>query len=380
MDRMHIQIGVGGRFHADRMAATFLGAGHRVELFTTFPSSRFPIIPKEVIHSFTLPEVVFRLAQVMGSEHWGDQIKLSWFGKKMAQSIARAQSADLFIGWSSFSLETLRTRQAGRHVVVRDSAHIAYQYDLLKEEYRKFGRTFPDRQFCLERELEEYDRADSIVVLSDFAKKTFVEKGISASKVDVLRLGADTSVFHPSADRLAQLPLKAVYFGQLSIKKGIHYLLEATRDLKHLELTLVGSVDPDFRPLLQKYSHAQIHKPMAHPQLASFIREFDLFVFPTLEDGFGQTLIQAMASGLVSVVTDNCGAAERMEDAGVIVPIRDAFALRTALQKFIENPQLLPAMKHKAVALARRYSWATYSADVLAWAIHKDAQIKQAIS
>ena len=81
-----------------------------------------------------------------------------------------------------------------------------------------------------------------------------MDRGFPPEKVHVLRLGVDTSLFSPAKDYEFKRPLKIVYFGYLSIRKGVHYLLEATKKFspQELELHLIGSVEREFKPILEK--------------------------------------------------------------------------------------------------------------------------------
>jgi glycosyltransferase involved in cell wall biosynthesis len=271
---------------------------------------------------------------------------------------------DLFIGWSSFSLETLKKRTANLQILMRDSAHIRFQYDLLSQEYEKFGFTFPNRSFCLERELEEYELADRIWVLSEFAKQTFISQGISPDKVEVLPLGVDLERFKPLEKVPEPSPLRVIYFGIISYRKGVQYLLEATQDFspKEVELNLIGAVEPEFKKTLSKYSHFNYQNPLPQSELAKEIRNHHVFVFPTLEDGFGQTLVQGMASGLVPITTTHCGSADFtfLKGSDLRVPPRSSQAIRERLVQILKDPGLLKTLREKSIQSAQDMTWGHY--------------------
>ena len=369
---MEIDIGVGGRFHADQMFDGLQGACHSVSLFTSYPPSRFPNVPSANIYSFLWPEIVFRGLSKLGFENQGDLAKMVSFGQRMAKAIEeRKKTADFFFGWSSFSLETLRLRAAKNTVVLRDSAHIQFQNRILQEEYQRLNVPYPDRSLCEGRELEEYSLADTIFVLSDFAKRTFVSAGIPEDKIHKLPLAVDLSRFKPIAKQVSQGPLKILYFGNLSIQKGVHHLLEATQALSpsEAELTLIGAMDRQLLPICRKYSHAKILPAMPQAELAKVIPHFDLFVFPTLHDGFGQTLLQAMACGLVPIVSNHCGAADHVKSGenGWVFPAGDVTVLKNLLREVISQPDKLPALARKAVQSAGGRPWSAYQSDLNTW-------------
>ena len=127
--------------------------------------------------------------------------------------------------------------------------------------------------------------ADQIVVCSKFAKKTMVDHGIPEGKVRILRLGVDTAVFKPRKIFEPKRPLKAVFFGAVSVRKGVAYLLEATEHFssRDLQLFVIGPVEKGLERTMRRYAHATFLPPMPHPQLAEMVREMDFFVFPSLE-------------------------------------------------------------------------------------------------
>lgn len=308
----------------------------------------------------------------LGCENWSDLYKMKSFGKATANQVHRGDRArDLFLGWSSFSLETLRLNHAKTKVIVRDSAHIFFQNEVLRNEYGRLGLRYPDRSDCLERELAEYDLADRILLLSRFAKKTFVDRGVPEKKLKIIPLGIDVSVFHPPPVLSVSLPLKVVYFGTLSIQKGIHYLLDSTAQFspKVLEVHLIGHKDRHFRRFLSQYRHAHVHRPMPHAKLAEFIRGMHAFVFPTLHDGFGLVLPQAMASGLVPIVSDQCGAVELVQHGsnGFVIPPQSASAIAECLHQLIDNPAIAAQMRREACTSRTLTTWDDYGAQLRGW-------------
>lgn len=251
---------------------------------------------------------------------------------------------------------------------MRDSSHIRFQYQLLQSEYEKFGHNFPNRAFCFERELEEYELADRIWVLSEFAKSTFVQSGINAGKIDVLPLGVDLERFKPLDKFVEPSPLRIIYFGIISFRKGVHYLLEATKNFspKQIELNLIGAVEPEFRNVLSQYSHFNYHKPMSQSDLANEIRKHHVYVFPTLEDGFGQTLVQAMASGLVPITTEHCGSADFtfLKRSDWRVKPHSAEQIQVKIESLLNSPELLSHLRDQSIASAKEMTWGCYQQQI----------------
>lgn len=362
----NIGIGVGGRFHSDFMYQALTDLGFSPQVLTTLPKNRF-LIPENDIQNFIWPELVFRAARNIGLESSGDAFKMRYFGKFLSDYLLKNRP-DIFIGWSSFSLETLKSRPAKYHILMRDSSHIKFQYQLLQNEYKKFGHDFPDRTFCFERELEEYELADRIWVLSEFAKSTFVNFGISSDKIDVLPLGVDLERFKPLDKFVEPSPLRIIYFGTISFRKGVHYLLEATKNFspKQIELNLIGAIEPEFRDVLSQYSHFNYQKAMSQSELANEIRKHHVYVFPTLEDGFGQTLVQAMASGLVPITTEHCGSADFtfLRGSDWRVQPHSSEQIEIKIESLLNSPDLLSNLRDQSIASAKEMTWGQYQQQI----------------
>ena len=360
MKTLRVDIIVGGRFHADRMARALLDGGHEAMVHTSLPRSRFPGLPPERVRPLCLPEVVYRAARLAKIEPWGERVKMVTFGRAAARGVRR--DLDVLAGWSSFVLEAFRVKGNARRVLLRDSTHIDHQSGVVAEEMARFGwSTSPS--VATDRELLEYELADEILVPSEYARRTFLARGVSSRKLRILMSGVDTSLFHPAAEFSPGRPLKAVCFGYLSVRKGVPRLLEAIEKVpaSALELHLVGPVESRVAPLIAR-SRAILHPAMSHPALAAFLRTMDFSVQPTLEDGFSATLVQAMASGLVPVTTDACGAGELIEPgvSGFVVPAGDTARLTEALFRIIDDPGCLEKMRGPTVAAVARVSWEAY--------------------
>lgn len=349
-----------------------LRAQFDAQLFTSFPKSRFPRIPAAAVHSFLWPEILFRGWKALGLDAYGGALKMAAFGRAMAAEIRRLNRAsDLSLTWSSFGLEVMEQGYARRYVTIRDSAHIDFQIEVLEAEYRRFNQRFPEHSFVRNREVKEYALSDRILVLSEFAKRTFLEKGFPEKKIKVLGLGADLSLFTSGPVRTAPGPLRVIYFGTLSIQKGVKYLLEATKPLagRDLTLTLVGSVDPEFADTLAHYGHYTHFPPMPHSRLAQFIRDFDVFVLPSIHDGFATVVPQAMASGLIPIVTNHCGAAELIQTGrnGFVVPAFSAEAIQSLLHALIRDPAQRVALAETLRKTAPALDWKHYESGLTQW-------------
>lgn len=357
VDKPKIAIGVGGIFQSDRLAKALSSLGCEVDLFPTLPRSRFHYFDRARIHPILHPEVVLRASQKLHFENWGDLVKMRLFGRAFARKIEAMEiTPDVVIGWSSFALEAFKDHPEALKILVRESSHILTQDSILRKEFARFDLPMADRRICIRRELQEYDLADRIFVLSQFALNSFVENGVPRSKLHILPMPTDTSLFYPDEKREPSSPLKVVYFGNLSIRKGVQHLLEATAKLpaERIQLKLVGKVLDDFTKVLARYPQFEVAPPLTQSELANFLRTQDVFVLPTMEDGFGAVVPQALASGLITVVTQSCGAADLIQEGknGWVIEPGSPAAINKALLRLSNSATTVKKMRKFVIGSA----------------------------
>ena len=162
----------------------------------------------------------------------------------------------------------------------------------------------------------------------------------------------DLSVFQPgAAPRPKDRPLTVINTGQLSLRKGTPYLLEAYRLVRREEpsarLLLTRSIRNDVEPILSRYGDLPLEwaPGLPHAQLAERLRSADVFVMPSLEEGMVRTALEALACGLQVVLTPNTGTSDFVQPGvnGEIVPIRDPKATAEAILKCWERARGGPA-------------------------------------
>jgi glycosyltransferase involved in cell wall biosynthesis len=277
-----------------------------------------------------------------------------------------------------------RAKAVGARTVLNyPIAHHRWQYRFYAEEADRnpeFSRALPafgDVQ-AHARELDrEIELADSILVGSSFAKETFVAQGVPPEKLAVIPYGVDVQRFEPvEPARLHSKPFRVLFVGQIGERKGISYLLKAYAAFKKRdsELHLVG----DFvkgGDAYKRFRELFRHTPnLPHAELPSLFRSADVFVFPTLVEGMGLVVLEAMASGVPVIVTPN-GPGDIVRDGvdGYVVPSRDSAAVAERLERLYADPALRMEMGKNARAQAERWSWSRYAARAANFVLQQDA-------
>ena len=366
---MKVAIAVHGRFHAFDLARGLHTRDALSQVATTYPA---------FVARRWLPAPI-RLSTAPWLEAWRrlygrvpllpapDPALAVAFGRFAARTLP--EGADLLVGWSSASLEAIpAARSRGMRVVIeRGSTHIQHQTEILTAEYARLGLgRAPTPPALVERELSEYEQADAIAVPSRFAASTFVARGVPATKVIVNPLGVDRGRFAVPVKAGTGKP-RILFAGEIGVRKGIAHLLEAFASLSAgAELHLVGPVEPGFEVILARCSLAGVilHGPLSGTALVRAYANADIFCLPSIEEGFGMVLGEAMAAGLPVVATSVTGASELIESGreGILVPPADVPALRDALRALIDDSANRARMGAAARArLDKGLSWNDYA-------------------
>ena len=206
-----------------------------------------------------------------------------------------------------------------------------------------------------------------IVCASNYVKRSIENHHGRITPVYVVPYGADVSVpakVWTAGDESG--PLRLLYVGMLDPRKGIHYMFEALAriDPGEYHLTLAGRWKDGFREWLDaRFKVNYIHiGQMTLRDLYPIYRRNHLFLFPTLHEGFGLVLLEALASGIPVAATERCGAPDIMTDGveGFWFHSADADSLYEMLRRALNERRRLPEMGRAARLLAERLTWSAY--------------------
>jgi glycosyltransferase involved in cell wall biosynthesis len=237
--------------------------------------------------------------------------------------VARESNATAVYGLSGYMREVLESgAERGRPTIVdHGSLHIETERQILQEECARFGfSAFGNWQYewLVRRMRDEFAQARHIVCCSELARETMVRNGVAADKLVVHKLGVNLDEFSrkPGRPRVSG-PMRLMFVGAMTPLKGLHYLLDAFMRLDtDTELWLVGALpsDPVLKKMLadcmQRTGRVKVIGPVAQAELNALYHQCDLFVLPSLSDGWGMVVSQALACGLPVVVSDMTGAKE----------------------------------------------------------------------
>jgi glycosyltransferase involved in cell wall biosynthesis len=212
----------------------------------------------------------------------------------------------------------------------------------------------------------ELERADCVLVQSNFCRDSMVWNGIPEEKIFINPMGVDTSMFLPRQS----VPLKPRFIcvGTICLRKGHQYLFRAfeivKRKLPEAELICVGDYKSDFRRQRQKWEGSFTHIPhIPQSKIAQLLRTCTAFVFPSQEEGIARAQIEALAAGLPVIGTHEGGATTLVRDGieGFIVRGRDPRHIADAMIQVFLDPELNQKMGEAAYKKgAFKNTWQDY--------------------
>ncbi|MEO0683575.1 MAG: glycosyltransferase family 4 protein, partial [Cyanobacteria bacterium J06649_11] len=199
------------------------------------------------------------------------------------------------------------------------------------------------------REQQERDLADSIVCGSEFVKQSLVERGNEDKKINVVPLGKTNSLsqvdFVKKTTPREQIEgLRVLFAGQVSLRKGIPYLLEALQMLEGkypVTCKIAGSIAVNPK-ILRKYgSLCDFLGQVPRSEMKKLYQWADVFVLPSIIEGSAMVTYEAMCYGLPIITTYNSGSIVRDGIDGYIVPLRDSEAIAEKLRNLYINDGVL---------------------------------------
>jgi len=220
----------------------------------------------------------------------------------------------------------------------------------------------------LKRFAGECEQADLIIVLSDVAKKTFIQAGFAAEKVKVITPFVDTNRFQPTLK--TDQVFRVLYVGTIEPRKGLPYLVKAflQADIPNSELLIIGGASTRG---LRKFMTETLNKNtnikqefwnFSQDDPTRVFGKSSVLVLPSVEDGFGLVALEAMACGLPVIVSSNCGAADVVNNGinGFITPPRDVETMANKLRFLAENAAMRSEMGRFARITAQQYNQEIY--------------------
>ncbi len=341
---MRIVISTGRQAHYRLPANAFVRRGDDVTVYTATPPGRMRGFDPAVRHRYVpAPVAVFNGVTRIRTALWLDELDSTLFDRWAALAL---KDCDLLLGAASSSLATGKAaqRMGGTFVLDRACPDIRVQQAVMVEEARKAGGTFrTNSPWFVERQVQEYETADFILSPSNYSRDSFPEH---LKKKTILAPLYGRAKVAPRLPKPAGACFVLGVVGNDPLRKGYMYLLQAWKELAlpNAQLKIRSGSNFGQYPVLSKLLAEQpsVHIMNYIADISAFYGECDAFILPSVDDGFGMALFEAVANGVPSIATRNCGASELLVDERDCLLI-DAFSveqIKQAVLRLYESREL----------------------------------------
>jgi glycosyltransferase involved in cell wall biosynthesis len=296
-------------------------------------------------------------SRAVALRHWADAQFDAWAAQRLPGNIQAV------ICYENAALETFRVAQQHGIKTILDAASFHYAW---QDEFYEPVEDNDAHEAINTRKEKEIQHADHILTVSELARKSYLDAGVSPSRVTSVPMGADLSEFTLSDNPPAgDPPFTFLFAGHAGRRKGADLLLEASEHLADVaerdhRLQFAGGYDDG----LFEQTTAPVEKLgfLNHSALAEAFRRADCLVLPSRHDSFGRVVVEAMATGLPVLVSEHVGAKELVKEGetGWVVPAEDVPALTRLMRRCMDHQEQLQEMSMAAAETARRYSWEEY--------------------
>lgn len=347
-----------------------------------------PGIPDALVQSWNARAIGWelrlkRMTQTRGLK--GRYLGYCDVGRRFAQAMVRSLKARrqlppeaVFFGYDTCSLEVMEyLKDRGVRCIVDQIDPCRAEADRVRAEQRAWPgweeRRLEIPEEFFERHEREWAIADRVMVNSEFTRDALLQQGVSGGKISVVPLCYQepevcqrSEVLKTRSRSDDRQPLTVLFLGQVILRKGIQYLVEAARSLEkeHVRFDVVGPLGISTLATRSAPTNLRFHGRCTRDDARRWYQEADVFVLPTVSDGFALTQIEAMANGLAVIATPNCGSVVTDGVDGFVVPPGDPESIARAIRRYLGEPALLERHRMAALRSKARFSLPALAADL----------------
>jgi glycosyltransferase involved in cell wall biosynthesis len=343
-------------------------------LHREFTRRHLPALESSNIRQFGMWEWSETGARRIGQDklaRWANRCGNRSFAK-LATNLVEREEVDTLWGYNTSSLDVFRwaKRRNIRCVLDQTIGHCASLDRVMLAEreknpdfFLKSFSPFSEGDFALQN--EEVALADLVVAGCDFCAQTLVENGCDRNKIAVVPYGFDETLFptiQPRRKPLDGRPVEFLFVGSVGPRKGIATLLQAFADIPGdvARLTIVGRLEiPEktFHPFRDRVTHIG---SLPRKDVVQHFVSADCFIFPSLFEGGGIVLYEAVAAGLGIIQSANCGDGVREGRNGLVLEEVSADCLRKAIIDVVANPGRLREWQDESWRIREERTWKRY--------------------
>jgi glycosyltransferase involved in cell wall biosynthesis len=281
-----------------------------------------------------------------------------------------AGQIDIIHTWPLGAFHTLKAAAKLKipTVLERPNAHTRFAYEVVQNECERLGVALPpDHEHAynaklLQKEEEEYQLASRLLCPSDFVVQTFLDQGFTRDRLARHQYGFDESVYYPNGRTPnANRELTVLFVGVCAVRKGLHYALEAwlkSPASKNGTFLIAGEFLPAYQeklgPLL---AHPSVRVLGHRNDVPELMRQSDILVLPSIEEGYGLVIADAVGAGCVPLASDACTEICRHMETGLVHHVGDVDTLTEQLTILYRDRSLLERLRNGCLKMAPDVTW-----------------------
>ena len=383
---MSVNISVGGKWHFYEIAIASQEANILNKFYTSvhfknawivnselgralnFPNRHDERLDKSLIKGSFLSETLpwlLKKGRILNDAQ-ALTLRCEMFDKWVTRNI---EPSNILHSQDGFCLHTAKKAKKEGAVFICDRGIIAGHklQEITNSEYEKFGiiKDYPDVMIN-EKAKKEHKLADYILVPTQTVFNSLVEEGVEAEKIVVIPYGVDLKMF--SGERkIDKKRFRIIFVGSVSLRKGVHYLLEAWKNLNlsNAELVIIGDIENGIETIIKKYQDHFTHIPYINQRdLIDYYLHSDVFILPSLAEGSARVIYEAMACGLPVIYTDMAGSIARDQIDGFEI---NAYSVEDIMDKilyFYNHRDDIEDMGKNAKDWIKNFTWESYRSKI----------------
>ena len=355
------------------------------------PRSPFNLLPKSIlnnlreryhlklasasVYNFNYSLIQFEIKQkITRQSSWQTMINRNqWFQKKgikLLKKIANKINDPVTIfAYSYAALELFKfAKKQGWQTVLGQIDPGIYEEKIVSQECDRYPQYTANWQPAPSKYWESWQQecnlADRIIVNSDWSSQALQKTGISSEKIQVIPLAYKQPEIAKNFKRVypqkftKERPLRVLFLGQIILRKGVAKIFEAIELLKNepIEFWFVGSTNINIPQKIQNNPKVKWFGAVSRSTTANYYQQADLFLFPTLSDGFGLTQLEAQAWQLPIIASHYCGAVVKDGINGLILSNVTGKVIAKYLLDCLNNPDLLSKFSLKSLQIIPNFS------------------------
>lgn len=325
-------------------------------------------LPEDKVAQNIVGPVARRMAALVPAS-WGVAVQhagMAWFDCWCARRLD-STNACAVVAYENAALHTFRAAKVRGMVTILDAASFHHAWQDAAYDYPESEAV---HQWINTRKDKEIAQADHILTVSDLARESYIEGGVAPDRVTSVPVGCDLKRFQKMEETAAEAdaPFTFIFAGHAGHRKGIDLLIEAVQRLhreldpetQSIQIWIAGGEDTGIE--WGNASWIERLGRLPQPELARRFQEADCLVLPSRHDSFGMVVVEAMATGLPAIVTENVGAKQVITEgeSGWVIPAEDVGALYDRMRWCIGHAKEVQSMASSAHTAAQEYTWDRY--------------------